>query len=114
MFNKADVEITIDGKHIECVQCAKYLGVYIDNNLFWSFHVNHILKSCCKRIGLFKKIVCFLPKFVSVLYYNAFIRSCFSYGILFWFNNDRSGRWKLIANIDRVINSLAVKQIACT
>ncbi len=109
MFNKAEVVITIDGKHIECVQCAKYLGVYIDNNLFWSYHVNHILKSCCKRIGLFKKIVCFLPKFVSVLYYNAFIRSCFSYGLLFWFNNDRSGRWKLIANVDRVINSLAVK-----
>jgi hypothetical protein len=109
MFNKADVVIAIDGKFIECVQYAKYLGVYIDNNLFWSYHVNHVLKSCCKRIGLFKKIVCFLPKFVSVLYYNAFIRSCFSYGLLFWFNNNRSGRCKIIANVDRIIKLLAQK-----
>ena len=60
-------------------------------------------------IGVFKKIMCVLPNYVSVLYYNAFIRSCFSYGLLFWFNNNRSGRWKLIACIDRIISFLAVK-----
>jgi hypothetical protein len=46
---------------------------------------------------------------VLVLYYNAFIRSCFSYGLMFWFNNSRSGRWKLISVIDHLISLLAVK-----
>jgi hypothetical protein len=109
LFNDADAVITIDGKIIERVQYAKYLGVYIDDKLMWSYHVAQVIKSCCKRIGLFKKIISFLPNSVSVLYYNAFIRSCFSYGLLFWFNNSRSGRWKLISVIDRLIALLAVK-----
>jgi hypothetical protein len=109
LFNDTDAVISIDGKLIERVQYAKYLGVYIDDKLMWSYHVAQVIKSCCKRIGLFKKLLPFLPNSVSVLYYNAFIRSCFSYGLLFWFNNSRSGRWKLISVIDRLITLLAVK-----
>jgi Reverse transcriptase (RNA-dependent DNA polymerase) len=109
LFNNADAVISIDGKFIERVQHAKYLGVYIDDKLMWSYHVAQVIKSCCKRIGVFKKIISFLPNSVSVLYYNAFIRSCFSYGLLFWFNNNRSGRWKLIYIINRLIALLAAR-----
>ena len=41
------------------------------------------------------------------MYFNAFIRSCFSYCLLFWFNNDRSGRYKLINRIDHLIARLS-------
>ena len=34
---------------------------------------------------------------------NAFIKSCFSYCILYWFNNDRSGCYKLINKVDNLI-----------
>ena len=43
---------------------------------------------------------------ISALYY-AFIKSCFSYWILYWFNNDKSGRYKLINKVDNLIVLLA-------
>jgi hypothetical protein len=109
LFNDTDAVISIDGELIERVQYAKHLGVYIDDKLMWSYHVAQVIKSCCERIGRFKKIIPFLPNSVSVQCYNAFIRSCFSYGLLFWFSKSRSGRWKLISVINRLITLLAIK-----
>ena len=52
-----------------------------------------------------KKLLSLLPEYVLPLYYDAFIRPSFSYYLMFWINNDRSGRYKLIYKID---NFLAV------
>ena len=41
------------------------------------------------------------------MYYNAFIRSYFSYCFLYWLNNDRSGRLKPITKIDHLIARLS-------
>ena len=48
-----------------------------------------------------------LPANISVLYYNDFTKSFFSYCILYWFNNDRPGRRKLINKVDNLIALLA-------
>ena len=45
---------------------------------------------------------------VLLLYY-VFILSFFSYCVQFWFNNNRSGRYKLINKIDRLLSTLAKK-----
>jgi hypothetical protein len=55
----------------------------------------------------FQKVLPYLSKFVAVLYCNAFIRSSYSYNLMFWFHNDRSGRHKLIDKIAHVILKLA-------
>ena len=63
-------------------------------------------KQCCQRIGIFTKVLPNLPNFVLPLYYNAFTRSGFSYCLMLWFNNNRSGRFKLIDKIDNLISML--------
>ena len=82
----------------------KYLGIHIDNRLYWNYHVKHVTQKCCQCIGIFKQVLSCLPKYVATLYKNAFIRSCFTYCVIFWFHNDRSGRCKLIEKIEHVIN----------
>ena len=94
-------------KNIENCTVAKYLDVYFDNNLFWNSHVDYVLKLCCQQIGMFKRVLEFLPIYVLLLYYNAFILSFFSYCITFWLNNDRSSRCKLINKIDWLLGTLA-------
>jgi hypothetical protein len=54
-----------------------------------------------------KKCLPYLPNFVAVLYYNAFIRLVYSYGLIFCFHNDRSGKYKLIDKVGHVILKLA-------
>ena len=47
-----------------------------------------------------------MPNFVLPLYYNAFIRSGFSFCLMLWLNNNCSGRFKLIDKIDYLISML--------
>ncbi len=109
LFNSTNVGVAINGCAIENVKFAKYLGVHLDDRLNWSHHVSYVTKLCCQRIGIFKKILPCLPKHVMLLYYNAFIRSCFSYCLMFWINNARSGRQKLFDKIDHLISNIANK-----
>ncbi len=75
-YNGANV-ITISGLNLENCGVSKYLGAYFDNNLCWNSHFNYVLKLCCQLIGMFKRVLEFLPMHVLLLYYNAFILSCF-------------------------------------
>jgi hypothetical protein len=108
-FNNANVVLTINDQLLANPTSVKYLGILIDNKLNWSQHVNHVYKLCCQRIGIFKRVLSYLPSSVVPMYYNAFIRSCFAYCITYWFNNDRSGKYKLINKIDNLILFLSKK-----
>ena len=44
-----------------------------------------------------------------MIYYNAFIKSSFSYATMFWLNNSRSGRYKLITKVDKLISYIRNK-----
>ena len=63
-FN-ANVDISVNGQLLLKVDVVKYLGVYIDDKLFWSCQVEHMFKLCCQRIV--QKRVTF------------FTQSCYSY-----------------------------------
>jgi hypothetical protein len=91
---------------VKC-EVVKYLGVLIDCKLSWGPQVNHISKQCCQRIGVLKKVYESLPVNCILLYYNAFIKSCFSYCTMIWFGNERSGRNKLINKINHLLLYLA-------
>ena len=104
-FNADNIVLTINDQPVVHANVAKYLGLYIDDELVWKQHVAHISKSCSQKIDVFKKLLSLLPDYVLPLYYNAFIRSSFSYFLIFWINNDRSKCYKLI---DTIGNLLAV------
>lgn len=104
MFNVTGITVTINGDNLESV---KYLGLYIDDTLNWQTHVAYITKLCSQRIGLFKKVLPYFSNDVALLYYNAFIKSRFSYCLMFWINNERSGRFRLFDKVNRVISLLA-------
>jgi hypothetical protein len=107
MFNVSDIAVNMNGVNLVCVKSAKFLGIYIDDTLSWKSQVEYVTKQCCQRIGMFKKVLPYLSNDVALLYYNAFIRSRFSYCLMFWIHNNRSGRYKLFDKIDNVIYLLA-------
>jgi hypothetical protein len=106
-YNTFNISVSINGHILVNTHVVKYLGVHIDDKLSWAYHISYVTRICCQRIGVFKKVLPYLPNFATVLYFNAFIRSSYSYGLMFWFHNDRSGIHKLINKIDRVILKLA-------
>ena len=37
---------------LECKKFVKYLGILIDNNLSWKYHIDHIVIKISRTIGL--------------------------------------------------------------
>ena len=69
-----------------------------------SHYQNLLSKNWC-----FEKVMPYLPNYVFPLYYNSFIKLCFSYCLMFWISNKRSGRYKLIDKIDKLITQMVNK-----
>ena len=49
-------ELKIDNCLILRTKCAKYLGVFIDDSLKWTNHIDFVYKSIIKYIGIFYKL----------------------------------------------------------
>ena len=69
--------------------------------------LDFVLTKCCQRIDMFKKVMSFFTDDVALLFYNAIIKSCFSHFLMFWLNDNHSGRYKLIDKVDYLILLLA-------
>lgn len=61
----------INGIAIERVQNCKFLGVFFDERLSWSYHVDHLCKKMRKNIGILKKVSSILEvPTMKTLYYT--------------------------------------------
>ena len=91
-FNINDFTVSINGHKTANINVAKYLGLLIDNKLSWSYHVILMLLNIVAKELKSSNNLCLMCNYVFALYYNAFIISCFSYFLMFWIKNERSGR----------------------
>ena len=82
-FNR-NLTISIDGKKLEKVQCTKFLGVIIDEQLSWEPHLNHLSLKLNSSIVSIKRIRKFIPKSEYLKLYNALFMSHLSYCISCW------------------------------
>lgn len=51
-----ELVLKISGTPLERLDVAKLLGVHIDSNLKWEFHINSIFKSCYATLRILRKI----------------------------------------------------------
>ena len=65
---------------------AKYLGLMIDANLSWKYHIKSIGHKISKLIGIIAKIQNYVPHFVLLSVYNSLIIPYLTYGICGWGN----------------------------
>src|SRR3984885_14930417 len=76
--------ISIDNQCINRVTSAKFLGVYIDDQLSWKQHVNYISQKLAKNIGIISRIRHFLPKKILLSLYYSLIYPYLTYCNLVW------------------------------
>ena len=77
--NFDQVDLNIQGQHIERVSQTKYLGVTIDSNITWSKHIETMYKRLSSKIGILRRIRHCVPKYCLVTIYNSFILPLFDY-----------------------------------
>lgn len=84
--NNSQLSVTFKNSIIEQVTHEKVLGLYIDSNLSWKFHVEHIIKKINSLLYLFRRIKKFLDVEARILYYNSFILPHIDYCCSIWGN----------------------------
>lgn len=78
--------ITIGNQPIKRVKSTKCLGVYFDENMSWSKHIDHLSKKVCRSINGLKQARKFVPKQTLVSIYNALTQPYFDYCDTVWGN----------------------------
>ena len=78
------LELSIDNVPIEQVSSVKSLGIYIDENLTWHFHIDKLCKKIASAIGAIKRVKPFVPQSTLLSVYNSLALSHFNYCSLVW------------------------------
>ena len=68
-----NLQVEINGKAIQRIECCKYLGIYIDNNFSWRKHRDYVHKKLIKFTSIFYKIRNKLNCDILKLFYFAFV-----------------------------------------
>ena len=89
------LELSIDNVPIEQVSSVKSLGIYIDENLTWHFHIDKLCKKIASAIGAIKRVKPFVPQSTLLSIYNSLVQSHFDYCSLFWGNCGKTSSNKL-------------------
>ena len=78
------VLIRLGRKTVKRESCVKFLGILLDENLSWKFHIDELSKKLSMTVGIFYKIRHFYPSdILQILYYSLYY-SFLSYAISIW------------------------------
>lgn len=81
-----DINLSINTTEIKRCEHVKYLGVWIDQNLTWKQHIDHIYSKIVKFVGIFYKLAYKLPDDCLKMLYFAFVYPHLLYGIEIYAN----------------------------
>ena len=76
---------TLNSEHIlEMKHRIKYLGIFLDSNLSWKYHVDYLCQKISKTSGIIAKLRHFVPRHVLLTTYYSLISPYLNYGICTW------------------------------
>ena len=77
--NEKNGNVTLESKNY-----IKYLGVLVDKNLTWKYHIDDITAKISKTIGLISKRRHSIPRHILLYIYQTLIHLHLNYGIAAW------------------------------
>ena len=78
------VSIKIGKEHVNQAKYVKFLGLLLDENLNWRYHLSELSRKLARTCGIFFKIRHLLPTNVLVSLYFSLFASFLQYGIIAW------------------------------
>ena len=93
--------LKINDEKLKQCDSYKYLGVYMDRNLTWKQHIEHVRKKVAKACGSLARIRHYVHIDTLIEIYYALIHSYVRYGITVWGNASKSALQPLMTSINR-------------
>lgn len=78
------INIQINGKQLQRVQEAKYLGIILDFNMKWDKHINYLINKTKYLLFVFYKLAKIMTDDTLRMIYYALFHSVTCYGIIAW------------------------------
>lgn len=107
------IDLKLNGVEIKKVDSCRYLGVIIDNELNWSYHIDNIYNCLIKFVGIFYKMRFKLPVAVLRSMYFAFVHCHILYGIEVYANTFPTYLDKLIKLNNKLLRILQNQKRDC-
>ena len=101
--------LLIKGHIINRVSVVKYLGIFIDENLYWHEHIAYLCKKVSSLTGILYRVKLFLPTRCKKDIYFALIHSILIYCIEIYANVSKSILHPLIVKCNRLLRLMQSK-----
>ena len=89
------VPVNIKGSIIESSNCEKLLGIYIDSNFSFEYHINRICRKASQKLHALCRIAKYISEDNKRMLFKSFIISQFSYCPIVWMYHGRGLNKKL-------------------
>ena len=89
------IRIKIGSGSIQRADSVKFLGIYLDEQLNFSTHIDHITKKISKTLGVLNKTRDVFPPNIRLMLYNSLILPYINYGITAWYGCPAYNRNKI-------------------
>ena len=83
------VSLNVRGSTIESSNCEKLLGIFIDSNFTFEYHINRICRKTRQKLHALSRISKYISGDKKSLLFKSFIISQFSYSPIVWMCHDR-------------------------
>ena len=111
---KFDLNLSLRSFSLKRERTVRYLGLYIDDCLKWSSHVNHLSLQLARYAGILYKIRDFVPQKTLCMLYNSLIYSRIQYGILIWGTAAKMQLHELTIRLNNVIRTITYSRKYCS
>ena len=79
-----NITIKFGKQHAKKANYIKFLGLLLDQNLYWKHHLSELSKKLARTCGIFFKVRHLLPTNALVSLYYSLFASFLQYGIVVW------------------------------
>ena len=83
-FAKSPHIVELDGEIIENSSFVKYLGLSLDKNFTFKYHIDEIVRKLGRHVFIISKLRHFVQTAILLKYYNVYVKSIIQYGILIY------------------------------
>ena len=83
-LNCKDESIVLKNTEITCTEYVKCLGILLDKNLTYGFHVKRVLNIFAKHVSIINRLRHFTSSSVVIRYYKTYMKPIIQYGLLIY------------------------------
>ena len=100
-IEKKHFEICLDGKHLDMVDSARFLGMTIDCHLMWEKQCQEVANKASRTTGILGRLKNFLPKTALKIIYDSLFMSHVQYGLEVWGGTTTSKGMKRLVGLQK-------------